>query len=60
MYVEVKVFCVVTQYNAVVGYQHTSMVLRNVGILTQHYTTSQPRRPRLEPTPSWKTQISRF
>jgi hypothetical protein len=24
------------------------MVLRNVGILSQHYMTSQPRRPRLE------------
>jgi len=25
-----------------------SMVLRNDGILPQHYTASQPRRPRLE------------
>jgi hypothetical protein len=24
------------------------MVLRNVGILPQHYTASQPRRPRLK------------
>jgi hypothetical protein len=26
------------------------MVLRNVGILSQHYTASHPRRPRLEAT----------
>jgi len=25
-----------------------NMVIRNVGILLHHYTTSQPRRPRLE------------
>jgi len=25
-----------------------SKILRNVGILPQHYTASQPRRPRLE------------
>jgi hypothetical protein len=33
-----------------------SMVLRNVGILPQHYTASQPRRPRLESTSSWKVR----
>jgi len=31
----------------------SSMVLRNVGILSQHYTTSQPRRPVPESPPSW-------
>jgi hypothetical protein len=29
-----------------------SKVLRNIGILPQHYTASQPRRPRLEISPS--------
>jgi len=33
-----------------------SMVLRNVGILTQHYTASSPRRPRHETSKSWKSQ----
>jgi hypothetical protein len=33
-------------------------VLRNVGILPQHYTAPQPRRPRLESSPLWKPQIS--
>jgi hypothetical protein len=28
------------------------------GILPQHYTVSQPRRPRLESSPPWKLQIS--
>jgi len=28
-----------------------SIVLRNVGILPQHYTVSQTRRPRLESSP---------
>jgi hypothetical protein len=36
----------------------SSMALRNVGILPQHYTTSQPRRQRLESSPPWKHQIS--
>jgi hypothetical protein len=35
-----------------------STVLRNVGILPQHYTASQPRRPRLESSSLWKSQIS--
>jgi hypothetical protein len=30
----------------------------NVSILSQHYTVSQPRRPRLESSPPWKPQIS--
>jgi len=34
------------------------MVLRNVGILPHHHAASQPRRPRLEPSPPWKLQIS--
>jgi hypothetical protein len=35
-----------------------SEVVRNVGILAQHYTASYPRRPRLEYSPPWKPQIS--
>jgi len=38
--------CLVSTSSAVVGYQRFSMDLRNVGILLQHYTSSQPRRPR--------------
>jgi len=52
----------VKPYNVVVGYQHfrgpccfylhpedgSSKVLRSDNILPQHYTASQPRRPRLE------------
>jgi len=30
---------------------------KNVGILPQHYMTSQPIRPRLEYFPSWKPQV---
>jgi hypothetical protein len=32
-------------------------VLRNLMILSQHYTASQSRRPGLESSPSWKPQI---
>jgi hypothetical protein len=35
-----------------------SMDLRNVGILPQHYTALQPRRPRLVTSPPWKPQNS--
>jgi hypothetical protein len=35
-----------------------SMDLWNVGILPQHYTASEPRRPRLETSPPWKPQKS--
>jgi hypothetical protein len=55
---QVEVFWVVTPCSVVVGYQlfssprclhlQGSLVLRNVGNLLQHYTTSQPRRPLLE------------
>jgi len=50
MKIEDKVFWVVTPCTVVAGYQHFrgSMDLWNVGILPQHYTASQPRRPRLE------------
>jgi hypothetical protein len=37
-----------------------SMDLWNVGILPQHYTASQPRRPWLETSPPWKSQNSNF
>jgi len=30
----------------------------NVSVLTQHYTASQPRRPRLGSLPPWRPQIS--
>jgi len=60
----------VTTCNIVVGYQRfvgpcclhpedgCSMDLWNVGILPQHYTASQPRRPRVEVSPPWKPQNS--
>jgi hypothetical protein len=35
-----------------------SMHLRNVGILPQHHTASQPRRPLLKTSPPWKPQNS--
>jgi len=35
-----------------------SKVLRNGGILPQHYTASQPRRPRLKSSEPWKPPIS--
>jgi len=35
-----------------------SKVLRNVGVLPQHYAASQSRRPRFEPSPPGKPQIS--
>jgi len=34
-----------------------SMVLWEVGILSQHYTASEPRRPRLESSPLWEPKI---
>jgi hypothetical protein len=34
------------------------IVLRNVGILPQHYAASKPRRPRLESSLPWKSQMS--
>jgi hypothetical protein len=37
-----------------------SMDLWNVGILPQHYTASQPRRPRFETWPPWKPQDSPY
>jgi len=33
---------------------------RNVGILPQHYTSSEPRRHRLETSPPWKPQNSKI
>jgi len=35
------------------------MGLRNVGILPQHYTASQPRGPLLESSSPLKSQVSR-
>jgi len=40
------------------GEDGSSMDLWNVGTLPRHYTTSQPWRPRLETSPSWKPQNS--
>jgi hypothetical protein len=50
---QVDVFCIVTPCNVVVGYQcfrgPCCLHLQGeVGIPPQHYTASQPRRPRLE------------
>jgi hypothetical protein len=36
------------------------MVLRNVGILLQHSTVSQPRIPRLQSSSPWITKVSEF
>jgi hypothetical protein len=57
MVFQVEVFWVVTSSSVVVGYQRFggplhpedvgNMSLRNVSILPQNYTASQPRRPRL-------------
>jgi hypothetical protein len=69
---QVGVSRVTTPYNVAVGRQRfggpcclpylpedgDSKVLRNVGIL-QHYTASQPGKPRLESSPMWKPQIAR-
>jgi hypothetical protein len=38
----------------------SSKYLRNISILPQYYTVSQPRRPRLESSPPWKPQISQY
>jgi len=32
--------------------------IRNFGILPQHYMASEPRRPRLESSPPWRSTIS--
>jgi len=37
-----------------------SMGLWNAGILPQHYTASQPRRPQTETSSSWKPQNYKF
>jgi len=42
---------IVTMCSVLVEYQREdggSKVLRNVGMLPQHYTASEPRRPRLQ------------
>jgi hypothetical protein len=48
--IEVEVFWVVTPCSSNDPEDGGSKVLRNVDILPQHYTASQPRRPRLECT----------
>jgi len=50
--IHIEVFRVVTLYSVLVGYQcfgglaegRGSKVLQNIGILSQHYMVSQPRR----------------
>jgi hypothetical protein len=42
------------------AFTFTSMEHWSVGILPQHYTASQPRRPRLESSPPWKPHITKF
>jgi len=44
--IRVEILWVTTPCSVVVGCQR-SMDVWNVGILPQHYTASQPRRPRL-------------
>jgi hypothetical protein len=59
--IQVQVFSVVMPCSDVTAYQHIRggwMDLWIAGILPQHYTASQPGRPRLEFSPQWKTQIS--
>jgi len=54
MNIQVEVFWVVTPCSVVVVYHHeegNKTNLRNVGILPQNYTASQPRRPRFESLP---------
>jgi hypothetical protein len=50
----------VTSCSVVVGYQRFGgpRCLHLQGILSQHYTASQPRRPRFQSSPPWKTQFS--
>jgi len=60
---QVEVYWIVTPCGVAVGYHihpedEGSKVLRNVGILPQHYTASQTRRPRLEFSPPCKRHIS--
>jgi hypothetical protein len=47
-----EVFWIVTPCSVAVGYQEDgdNKILRNVGILPQHYKVSQLRRPQLEPS----------
>jgi hypothetical protein len=63
--IQVELFWIVISCSAVVGYEHFSgpcflllhpedggsMDLQNLGILEQHYTVSQPRRPQHESSP---------
>jgi len=57
-----EVFWIVTPCSVVVGYLHIQgedgdmLDLRNVGILPEHYTASQLRRPRGS-SPPWRPQI---
>jgi len=55
MSVQVEVFWVVTPCSVVVGHRRFGgpCCLRNVGILLQHYTASQPRGPRLVSSLLW-------
>jgi hypothetical protein len=70
--IQVEIFWVVTRCGHVVEYKligrpccledESNKVLRNVGTLPQHYTASQPRRPRLTetvPRPTHCSQTSR-
>jgi hypothetical protein len=70
--IQVEYFWVVTPSSFVIWHQRfrgscclhpqgedgSNNVPRNVSILPQHYTASQPRKPRLESLPPWKPQIS--
>jgi len=50
---EVDIKCIILHPEAWSG-----KVLRNIGVLSQHYTASQLRRRRLESLPPWRRQIS--
>jgi len=60
--IRAKVFYVVTQRSVAVGYQsfRGSKVIRNVGIIPQHYTVSQLRRPRLDRHITHRVKIYKY
>jgi hypothetical protein len=58
VFCQVEVLWVVTPYSVVVGYQPSSARTSETLVSYHNYTASQPRRPLLETSPSWKPQNS--
>jgi len=50
--------CDVTEGRDKIPAFRRTMLPSSLGILPHHYTASQPRRPRLEYSPPWKSQVS--